>query len=231
MDESLLHGLVRVHELGVLPHHRDPDSARGRICDPLHDAGPFFKVGGRRLNAEEVEDHVVEPLSSQLHGHLVDRADVPGLDDAADRHIREEGDLLLDALVQRVLGAADENVRLDSNLHELPDGVLGRLGLELTYGGDVRDEGQVDEDGVLAPFVLAELPDGLQERQALDVADRAADLRDDHVVVVGEEPQTALDLIGDMRDDLNGGAQVLALALLGDDVLVYAARGDVVGLR
>ena len=50
--------------------------------------------------------------------------------------------------------------------------------------GDVRHERQVDVERVLAADVLAELADGLEERQALDVADRAADLDEQHVDVL-----------------------------------------------
>src|SRR5258705_7859786 len=40
--------------------------------------------------------------------------------------------------------------------------------------------------------LLAELPDRLEERQRLDVADGAADLRDDHIVVRGDRKSTRL---------------------------------------
>ena len=46
-------------------------------------------------------------------------------------------------------------------------------------GPDERHERQVDVDDVLAPDVLLELADRLEEREALDVTDRAADLDDD----------------------------------------------------
>ena len=68
----------------------------------------------------------------------------------------------------------------------------------------------MDEDHVLAPDVVAELADGLQERQRLDVADGAADLGDDHVGVLGHPHDAGLDLVGDVRDDLDGVAEELA---------------------
>ena len=78
---------------------------------------------------------------------------------------------------------------------------------------------------------MAELPDGFQEREALDVADRAPDLGDDNVVPVGEPSHARLYLVRDVGHDLNGGAQVVAASLLADDRLVDAARRDVVRLR
>ncbi len=59
------------------------------------------------------------------------------------------------------------------------------------------------EDVVPADLVT-DLADRLQERQGLDVADRAADLGDDDVHLVGGHPADAvLDLVGDVRDDLH----------------------------
>ena len=52
-------------------------------------------------------------------------------------------------------------------------------------------EREVDEDRVLAPDVVAELTDRLEERQRLDVADRAADLDDDDVVLGRDAPDRA----------------------------------------
>ena len=66
--------------------------------------------------------------------------------------------------------------------------------------------------------LVAELADRFEERQALDVADRAADLAQHEILVaeVGLDP--FLDRVGDVRDDLDGGAEIVAAALLGDHV-------------
>ncbi len=103
------------------------------------------------------------------------------------------------------------------------------LVFELSDDPDQGHQGDVDVQHVLPAHVLAELADGLEEREALDVADRAADLGDEHVHLgeLGEAVYAALDLVGDVRDDLHGAAEVVAATLLGDDAVVDAARGDV----
>ena len=53
----------------------------------------------------------------------------------------------------------------DISIMELGDGVLGRLGLQLLRRGDVRHEGDVEEQGVLASDVVGELANGFEERQ------------------------------------------------------------------
>ena len=109
--------------------------------------------------------------------------------------------------------------------------VLRRLGLQLAGGADERHQRQVDVERVLAADVLAELADRLDERQALDVADRAADLDEHDVDVLRDGLDRVLDLVGDVRNDLHGAAEVVAAALLLNDRQVDLAGRPVVVAR
>ena len=77
---------------------------------------------------------------------------------------------------------------------------------------------------VVAAELDAHLADRLEERQRLDVADRAADLDHADVGIAGAHADPILDFIGDVRNDLHRRAEVIAAPLLGDDALVDAAR-------
>ncbi len=77
--------------------------------------------------------------------------------------------------------------------------------------------------------IVLDLADRLEERQALDVADRAADLDQHEIVIVIAGDDEFLDRIGHMRDHLDGGAEIIAAPLLGQDVLIDPPRRDVVG--
>ena len=86
----------------------------------------------------------------------------------------------------------------------------------------------MQEEAPVPADLVPDLPDRLQERLRLDVADRAADLGDDDVDLGAAHVQDArLDLVGDVRDDLHGVAQVVAAPLLGDHAGVDLAGGDV----
>ena len=83
---------------------------------------------------------------------------------------------------------------------------------------------------------MAQLADGFEEGQRLDVADGASDF-DDHDVhrsAVGRGGDAAgggFDFVGHVRDHLHGFAEVIAAALARNDLFVDAAAGEVVGLR
>ena len=70
--------------------------------------------------------------------------------------------------------------------------------------------------------------DRLEERQALDIAHRAADLDEDEVEAVIAGADEVFNGVSHMRNDLDRGAEEIAAPLLGDDLLVDAAGGDVV---
>ncbi len=121
------------------------------------------------------------------------------------------------------------HVGLDADAAQLVDRVLGGLGLQLPGVADVGHERQVDVHDVAPPDVDGELADRLEERQRLDVAHRAADLGDDDVDVrgLGDQADALLDLVGDVGDDLDRRAQVVAAALAADDRVVDRAGRDV----
>ena len=127
-------------------------------------------------------------MVDQAQRHLVDaELLVALLDDRLALDVAEQGDLVLVLGGDRVLGPADQDVRLDADLPQGPDRVLRGLGLQLGRRLQVGDERQVDVQAVLPADVERELADRFQERQALDVADRAADLGDHDVHVVGRQ--------------------------------------------
>jgi len=76
----------------------------------------------------------------------------------------------------------------------------------------------------------------LDKRHTFNVADRSSQLDNAHIrnlvgVIHGDLSDTlypVLDRIGDVRDDLNGFTQIVALTLTLDDMIVYLARRDVV---
>ena len=72
----------------------------------------------------------------------------------------------------------------------------------------------MDEHDVAARQVVAELPDRLEERQALDVADGAADLDQDEIIAVVAVEDEVFDRVGDMRDHLHRRAEEVAAPLL-----------------
>src|SRR6266850_114621 len=106
--------------------------------------------------------------------------------------------------------------------------MLCRLGLDLTRALDVRHERQVDVAGVVRAELKTHLPHRLEERQRLDVPDRASDLDDRHLRFASAARDERLDLVGDVRDDLHGAAEVIAAALFPYYRIVDLAGGEVV---
>ena len=115
-----------------------------------------------------------------------------------------------------------------SSLTECCVGLVFSSSDALMYG----HERQVDVDRVAAPRLLAQLPDRLEERERLDVADRAADLDRDDVGVRRRRARIASLISSVMCGiDLHGLAEVVAAALPLDDRQVDAAGRRVVDPR
>ena len=130
-------------------------------------------------------------------------------------YIAEQGYLIPQSLIKRMFAAADDDVRLNPHALQFLDAGLGRLGLHFLGSTQIRDQGHMDQDRIVAAHFMLELTDGLQERLALDIAHRAAHLDNgDSGILISEiAVEAALDLIRDMGNHLYRAAAVIAAAL------------------
>ena len=217
-------GLGQVH---VLADHADAHRLLGMI-EAVHHPIPFGEIRFRHIEMELTHHQLVELLGMEQTRDAVDVVGVDGGDDRLLRHIGEERNLAPLLVRQQLLGATQQDIGLDADGAQFLDRVLGRLGLDLTGGADVRHQGQMHEQRILRPLLDPHLADRLQERQRLDVAHGAADLDHGDVGPLGAEPDAGLDLVGDVRDDLHRAAQIVAATFLADHALVDLAGGEVV---
>ena len=126
-----------------------------------------------------------------------------------DVDIGEQADLVEDVVLDRLVRAKDDDVRLDADPAQLLDRVLGRLGLHL---------GRRSGSQVTWTYRTFRRPTSLRiwrmasrNGQGLDVAHRPADLDHDHAVLreaagghaagalPGDPRDPLLDLVGDVR--------------------------------
>ncbi len=165
--------------------------------------------------------------------------DVPHRDHAPGRHIGEQRDFFALFIRDAAVGTAQQHIGLDADFAQLLRSVLSGFGLQLAGRGNPRHIGQVHEGGLVGPELQAHLAHRFEERQRLDVADRAADLDDGDIdrmvgVAIGCDAGAALDefldLVGDVRDHLHRLAEVVAAAFSLEHTLVDLAGGEVVGL-
>jgi hypothetical protein len=180
------------------------------------------------IEVQQAADVGVEALVVEGERDLVEVGGVHVGDDTFLGDVAKEGDLGFQASRDGPVAAEHDDVGLDPSRTQFGDRVLGRLGLLFSRGAEVGDQGHVHIAHVVAPHVLSELADRLQEREDFDVAHRAADLGDDDVGVICRDLADAqLDLVGDVRDHLDRLSEVLTPALLGDHGLVDRTCGGV----
>ncbi len=91
----------------------------------------------------------------------------------------------------------------------------------------------MDEQAVLASHLVAKLAQGFQERLGLNIAHRPADFEDHDLraCFLCGKPDAAFDLVGDVRDDLNCPAQIIAAAFLCDGLGIHLSRREVADPR
>ena len=151
------------------------------------------------------------------------------LDHTLRLHIAEGADLAADVAAHAAVRTQDDNVGVHTHALQLFHRVLCGLGFVFVRAGNVGHQHHMDVAAVVATLLQTHLTDGLEEGLALDVAGGAADLGDDDVRLgaLGQIIDVALDLVGDVGDDLHGLAQVCTLTFLVQHVPVHLAGGQV----
>ena len=220
--ERFVEALVRVFVADVLADDMDRDVV-DRVLDPVHQVLPRLHVALGLGQVQVFEHDAIETLGREDQRHFVDGRHVLGGNDGLFGDVAEQRDLALDVGIEEAVGAAEQNVGLNADRAQVAHAVLRRLGLELAGSADERHQREVNVEGVIAPDVLSELADRFEERQTLDVADGAADLDEDDIHVVRNRSDGVLDFVGDMRNHLDGAAEVIAAALFLDHALIDLA--------
>ena len=165
-----------------------------------------------------------------LQRHRINARSIERGDHRLQAHVAELGDLGALALGQRHFAATQQQVRLDAKRGQFAHRVLRRLGLQLARRLDIGHQRDVHRAGHVAAHFVAQLANGLDERQAFDIAYGAADLAQHEIDIVGGGAGEFLDRVGHVRDHLHCCAKVITASFLGDNVAVNPARCDVIGL-
>ena len=230
VSERFVDAFVGVLQVDVFPDDRDLDLLL-RVDDATNELPPVAQIGRRRVDLEQLANEFVETFLVQHERHLVNRVrHIARLDDRVRADVAEHGKFLPDVGIERAFGAANQDLRLKTDLAQLRDALLRRLGLQFARRPDVGHERDVHVDDILRADFENELPDRLEKRQPFDVADRAADFGDDDVDFfrIGDLTNARLDFIGDVRDHLHGLAEIIAAPFFQDNALVNLAARQVV---
>ena len=221
-------GQVRIVQLHIFAHEADRHAARA-VADALEHGVPLGHIRRGRVDVQLTADDLGKAVLFEHDRCLIQHGNGHVFDHAVGLDVAEQGDFAEDGLLERLIAAQHDDVRGNAHALQLLDRVLRGLGLVLLAAVQIRHERHVDVECVFAPDLQPDLTDGLEKRLALNVAGRAADLRDNDVGVrlAADTIDKVLDLIRDVRNDLHRFAEVLAAALLVEHVPVHLAGREV----
>src|ERR1051325_2765437 len=181
VSDGLVHAFINIRQPDVLPYPADTNVVLG-LGDLAHNSLPLDQVARRRIEPQQPANEIVEMFALQHQRHFIDRMfDIFFFDYRFHRHVAEHGNFLANFFAQGTLGAADQYLRLNSDLAKFGHALLGGLGLEFARHPNPGHQGHMHEQRVIVPDFESELPDGFQKWQSFNVPRSAADLGDDHI--------------------------------------------------
>jgi hypothetical protein len=214
-------------KLDVFAHEGDFDAALG-VADGIAPLRPTLEIGFWSLELEVIKNVIIEALLMKLEGQFVNDRKIIGFENAFGRDVAEKRDFLFGPFHEGNFAPKDDRIRLDAKAQKLVNRVLSRLGFAFFGAPKIRNQGVMDEHRVFVAEFKPGLPNRFKERQRLNIADGAADFANDHIGPrdLGGLKELIFDFVGDVRDDLNAGAEVIAPPLFLDDRGINLARSD-----
>jgi len=127
--EGFAHAEIGVVQLHILAHERHPYLRLGAL-NFLHQALPGAPIGlAAGLQAKAFEDVIGHAKVFEHQRHFVEHIGCHQRDDCFTLHIAEQGHLLAQAVLHRLVGAGDDHVGRDTDAAQLGHGMLSGLGL------------------------------------------------------------------------------------------------------
>ncbi len=201
-----------------------------RVFQRIDQLVPHGKVGRLGQNAQLVADDFIQHLVMQHRGNLVNAVGIQRGDHRFRLHIGKQRNFRALIRRQRPIGTAQQNVRLNADLPQFLDRMLGRLGFEFARRRNPGHQREMDVARVVAPFLYAHLANRFEKGQRFDVAHRAANLDNRHVGTFRAALDVLFYLIRYMRNYLNSLSQVLATTFFFNNRLVNLTGGEIIAL-
>ncbi|SCH06300.1 Uncharacterised protein [uncultured Clostridium sp.] len=218
-DTAVLQGLhhtdVSVMQLDIFSNDGNMNLG-SRMAKSFHHRSPVRQIRFRTGKVQTFAGHLRQMLLLHSQRSLVEILHIQVLKHMGAGHITEQGNFVLQMVVQRMFAPADDNIRPDPHTLQILHRSLGRLGLQLAGRLNIRNQGHMNQNRVLMAHIVLELTDRLQKRLTLNIADGAAHLNDGNMglILIEIAVKTALNFVGNMGDNLHRASAVIAAALL-----------------
>ena len=151
VDESAMNQRFAQALVGVFEFHILADNADGhfvhRIVDAFDQSFPILHAAFGLRQMQHADDLIIETFGAEHERNFVNALDIFCGDDGAFRNVAEQGDLALHLGRQKPIRTAQQNVGLNSDFEQFFDAVLCRFGLQFTGGRNVRNQGEMNEQG------------------------------------------------------------------------------------
>ena len=139
VHERLFQRLVAVFILDIFSDNADFDHIF-RVVNTVHQIVPLGKVAILRLEVQTAQHQSIHFFMGEYDRHFVNRCHVFGGDYGLVFHVAEQSNLGLDVLRKETIGAAQQDIGLNSDAEKFFYGVLGRLGLQFLRRCDKRHQ-------------------------------------------------------------------------------------------
>ena len=229
VDQGLFDRLIGVFQLGVFANDGNVHLTVG-VVNAVFDVEPTAKAWFRGWrNAERIQNRLIQTFVVIGQRCLIDRFQIVCCNHSLFADVTEQRDFFAFTFGDWLFRTAHQNIRRQTDRLKFLNRVLSRFCFQFTRSRQIRQQCQVHQNAFAAWFFVNELTNGFEKRQTLDVANGAADFAQHKVDFVIADADEVLDFVGDVGNDLNRLAQIVAAAFFFQNVGIDATGRDRVG--
>jgi len=183
-----------------------------RMINGIDHFFPVFHVARFIGQVKLFQDNAVQSFVRKQERYFINAVEGFIFDNGFFINIAEQSQLIFHFIRQGPFCTANDDIRLNANTAQFFDTVLCRFCLQFAGSANVRYQCNVNVEHVVTADFLLDLTDCFEERQAFDIAYSTANFRNDDIgiIVIPYAIYTFFNFIGNVGNDLDGVAQIIA---------------------
>ena len=200
-----------------------------RILNLVDHLSPVLHIYRTVIHTQLLQNNAIQAFLLHHQRNLINGISSQILNNSLFLYIAEQSQLLLHILGQRLLSTAYQNIWLNTNAPQFLYTVLGWLSLKLASGRDIRNQSNMNVQYIVTANFLLDLANSLHKWQGLNITYSTTDFGNNYICTIAGSHiiNTLLNLIGDMRNNLDSLAQIITTALLVKNIPINLTSGNI----
>gem|GEM_PF-5233001 len=212
--DCLTHGKIGIFEIVIFPNHGDMNLLFC-VLKMMEECLPVGEIRSLDLESEAFLKLSWQCCFGKIKWYLIDRTHRWRRDDAINRDITEERDLLANLIRNFHIGSKCDEISLNTARAEIANRCLSRFSFEFFGGGDVREESDMKKLNICSSHLKTHLTCRFKIELIFHISDGSSDFYNHNITSRRLRcfADFFFDQVSEVRDNLHSLAEIRPVSL------------------